>query len=87
MSDIQQAGKCLAFDLDTACGFHIVRATETLIHQYYCTVTQTTPKRKDRNWGAYVRNLNTHLKKTSGSQVEPKLVALIDQVREYHPIQ
>jgi hypothetical protein len=83
IEDIRQAGRCLAFDLDTACGFHMVRATETIIHKYYCEVTQATPKRKDRNWGAYVRNLNRHLKQ-SGSAVDPKLVALIDQIREHH---
>ena len=84
INDIRQAGKCLAFDLDTACGFHIVRATETLIHKYYCAVTQSQPKRKDRNWGAYVRNLNRHRNQNSSSGVDPKLVALIDQVREHH---
>jgi hypothetical protein len=84
ISDVQQAGKCLAFDLDTACGFHIVRATESMIHQYYVTVTSGTLRRKDRNWGAYVRNLNGHLKANPASRVDRKLVALIDQVREHH---
>lgn len=82
--DIQQAGKCLAFDLDTASGFHIVRASETMIHKYYVLVTGGTPKRKDRNWGAYVRNLNSHKKHDPASKVDTKLIALIDQVREHH---
>jgi hypothetical protein len=61
-----------------------LRATETMIHKYYVTVTGATPKRKDRNWGAYVRNLNTHKKNDPYSKVDPKLVSLIDQVREHH---
>jgi hypothetical protein len=84
IQDIRQAGKCLAFDLDTASGFHVVRATEMLIHKYYIAVTGTTPKRKDRNWGAYVRNLNAHRKSDPNSKADPKLIMLIDQVREHH---
>lgn len=84
LSDIKQAGKCLAFDLDTAAGFHILRATETLVHQYYVAAVGANLKRKDRNWGAYVRNLNAHRKNNPDSQVDPKLISLIDQVREHH---
>jgi hypothetical protein len=84
INDIRQAGKCLAFDLDTASGFHICRATEGLIHRYYVAVTGSTPKRKDRNWGAYVRNLKAHKNKNANSKADPTLIALIDQVREHH---
>jgi hypothetical protein len=85
ITDIREAGRCLAFDLHTASGFHIIRATETVIHRYYVAVTESTPKRKDRNWGAYVRNLNQHKKNNPDtSQVDAKLVALIDQAREHH---
>lgn len=82
--DLKEAGRCLAFDLDTACGFHLMRATETAIHTYYVAVTEHTPKRKDRNWGAYVRNLKAHKKNNVDSKVDPKLIALIDQIREHH---
>jgi hypothetical protein len=84
LRDLIEAGRCLAFDLDTACGFHLIRATESVIHAYYVAVTGQTPKRKDRNWGAYVRNLNAHKRMNPDSKVEPKLVALIDQIREHH---
>jgi hypothetical protein len=84
IADVRQAGKCLAFDMDTASGFHMVRATETMIHKYYETVTGSALRRKDRNWGAYVRNLNTHLKNNPTSRIDRKLVVLIDQVREHH---
>lgn len=84
VSDIRQAGKALAFDLDTASGYHMIRATESLIHIYYVKVSGSIPRRKDRNWGAYVRNLNAHRKANSNSAVDPKLISLIDQVREHH---
>lgn len=86
LTDWKLAGKCLVFGLSSACGFHTVRSVETLIHDYYVQVTgDANMKRKDRNWGAYVRNLNRHLKMHPGSsKVDPKLVALIDQIREHH---
>ncbi|HYL99425.1 MAG TPA: hypothetical protein VEZ90_10760 [Blastocatellia bacterium] len=34
ISDIQQAGRCLAFELPTACAFHVCRATEALMLEY-----------------------------------------------------
>jgi|SRR6185295_15691371 len=84
IQDLREAGKCLAFDADTACGFHLMRATEGVIHAYYVAVTGHSPNRKDRNWGAYVRNLNRHRKINPGSKADPKLIVLIDQVREHH---
>jgi hypothetical protein len=82
--DIKDAGRCLAFELSTACGFHLMRAVESAIHTYYTEATGHTPKRKDRNWGAYVRNLRSHIKDNIDSKVDTKLIALIDQIREHH---
>jgi hypothetical protein len=85
VTDWKAAGRCLAFELATASGFHSVRATEAVIHQYYVTVTgDHAMKRKDRNWGAYVRNLNRHRKLNADSKADPKLISLIDQIREHH---
>jgi hypothetical protein len=57
--DLQQAGKCLAFDIPTAAGFHIIRATESVIRKYYAAVIGRPPKPKMRNWGTYIKNLQT----------------------------
>src|SRR5260370_22246391 len=35
IQDLQAAGRCLAFDLFTACGFHSVRALEAVARTYY----------------------------------------------------
>lgn len=84
IENIRQSGRCLAFDSYTASGFHMIRAAETVIFDYYKRVTQQTPKRKDRNWGAYVSNLRAHNKKSPQLAADEKLIALIDQVREHH---
>ena len=38
VEEIRESGKCLAFDCATACGFHIMRATEGIMHEYYISV-------------------------------------------------
>lgn len=57
--EIKAAGRCLAFELWTATGFHIFRGTETLILEYYDALTagQKPLKESDRNWGKYIKLL------------------------------
>jgi len=57
MNDINHAGKCLAFDLPTSCGFHILRAVETCAKAYVHAATGTLPPIKNRNWGEYILQL------------------------------
>jgi hypothetical protein len=56
--EIDHAGKCLAFELPTACGFHILRAVETGMKRYVHAATGALPKVNQRNWGEYIRVLN-----------------------------
>ncbi|RZU41121.1 hypothetical protein [Edaphobacter modestus] len=57
-ADFRQAGMCLAFNLGTAACFHVARATEEIIREYYRAVVGALPDIKQRNWGAYHRNLS-----------------------------
>ena len=75
IEDIRQAGRALAFDLFTAAGFHIVRATESVIRRYYAVVVGSKPKKRD--WGAYIVGLR-------GKGADDKIVAAIDQMRSLH---
>ena len=55
IKDIKQSGRCLAFGLGTACGFHILRATEQVMYEYYTKVCQRdTPPPRLPNWGEYI---------------------------------
>ena len=56
-NDIDHAGKCLAFDLPTSSGFHILRAVETCAKAYVHAATGTLPGIKNRNWGEYILQL------------------------------
>jgi hypothetical protein len=52
--DLREAGKCLAFELNTAAGFHVFRATEAVLRKYYIHVTGSTALPKIRNLGVYL---------------------------------
>jgi hypothetical protein len=77
IADLREAGKCVAYEVPTAAGFHIIRATESVIRQYYFLVVGTLPKVKDRNWGSYIRVL-----KAKGG--DEKILAYIDHIRTHY---
>ena len=77
VKDIRDCGKCLAFDLPTAAGFHVLRAAEALIREYMTIVVGTAPKLKSRNWGRYIEILRKH-------GADKRILAALDQIREMH---
>jgi hypothetical protein len=77
VKDIRECGRCLAFDLPTSAGFHILRATEALIREYYAVVVGEPPKLKSRNWGRYIDILRRH-------GADQRILAALDQIREMH---
>jgi hypothetical protein len=84
--DFREAGKCLAFDLFTAAGFHILRATDSTLRAYYTRFVGTVPKPKARNWGTYTTNLRKCAVDPNRQPPKPdvKTISLIDQIRDMH---
>jgi hypothetical protein len=64
-NDIDRPGRCLAFELPTSCGFHILRAVETCAKAYVHAATGKLPPIKNRNWGEYIEQL-----KNAGAHVD-----------------
>ena len=77
LADAKEAGRCFAFSLYTAAGFHIARATEAVIKQYMAVYDCSPRKKSQRNWGAYTEALT---KKAANSII----IHHIDQLRELH---
>lgn len=77
--EIRQSGKCLAFDVATASAFHIMRATEAVIHKYYLHVCQPESEKRLQAWGAYI----TELKKSPKPEVQ-EVVAILQQIKDRH---
>jgi hypothetical protein len=77
--DTDQAGRCIAFDLPTAAGFHIARATETILLKYLQAFGQSISKESQRNWGQYTKIMRDN---SAGSN--EKVLSTIDQIRKLH---
>ncbi|MGA2371619.1 MAG: hypothetical protein ABSG11_13220 [Candidatus Korobacteraceae bacterium] len=61
VEDIQQAGKCLAYEVSTASAFHMWRAVETVMCTYFKHLTGGSSFEAagvQRNWAAYIKALN-----------------------------
>lgn len=75
--DLQSSGRCLAFELPTAAGFHVARATETVIRLYMAAMKCPDPKESQRNWGQYIDLLTK-------AHADEKIVHHIKQIKDLH---
>jgi hypothetical protein len=55
--DIREAGKCLAFELSTASGFHVLRATETVVREYWTSVSNGAKHPRLKTIGTYAAKM------------------------------
>ena len=74
--DIKEAGRCLAFELPTAAGIHMMRAFEKVLRQLYQLKTGRDPGHRDIYW------LMDELKKLPDA--DPKMLSVLDQIRNLH---
>ncbi len=59
--EINEAGKCLAFERATAAGFHILRAVELSVRQYLTTIPGfNMPPLNRQNWGEFIALLRNN---------------------------
>jgi hypothetical protein len=56
--DLEQAMRCIAFEVPTAAGFHLHRANESVLRVYWDNVTDGARRPKEHNMGVYLRELN-----------------------------
>lgn len=78
ISDIKQAGKCIAFELPTAAGFHLHRANESVLHKYYDAVTNNAKRPDTRNIGGYINELN------SLKRGDAKVLSALKDLKDLH---
>lgn len=57
VSDIEQATRCIAFEVPTAAGFHLHRANEAVIKRYFNAVCGTVPPPKTEGMGTYLATM------------------------------
>ena len=76
--DVREAGKAIAFNLPTAAGYHIFRATESVLRRYYKAVSSNSPAPKVRTLGVYV---NAIKRKQVGDE---KVLSALEQMTNLH---
>jgi hypothetical protein len=76
--DIREAGRCLAFELCTAAGIHILRALELVLKAYFKSVTSGGALPTNRNLGAYIKKME--MQKAG----DPKTLAVLTQIKDLH---
>ena len=76
--DIGEAGRCIAFELGTAAGFHILRATEAVMYAYWKTLNEEGKVLKNRNLGALISSLEQI------DQADQKIIAALLQLKDLH---
>lgn len=60
IADIEQATRCIAFELPTAAGFHLHRANESVLKGYYDAVRGEHDHPKDKSMGVYLAAMEKH---------------------------
>ncbi|MBU1303928.1 MAG: hypothetical protein KKF33_00200 [Alphaproteobacteria bacterium] len=73
--NLKEAGRCLAFEVSTAAGFHIFRALDSILQRYVRIAKGSLPK--NRNWGQYIKTLEE-------SGVDKKITSVLFQIKEFH---
>jgi hypothetical protein len=74
--DFREAGKCLAFECPTAAAFHTLRGTEALMIKYYEVLAGTPWNLKQRDWGAYIRELKA-------IPADTRITDRLDEIRRF----
>lgn len=73
--DLAEAGKCIAFERPTAAAFHLMRATEGVLRDFYCAIVRQ--KRGSMLWGPVVTDLRGRKK----AQKHHVLLNHLDHIR------
>jgi hypothetical protein len=77
-TDWQAAGRCLAFRLPTASGFHVARAVESTLKAYYKAYLGRVPD-EGKSWGDYIADLE---QVSQNPAPEKKTIAVLRQMKD-----
>lgn len=87
LRDFDEAGRCLAFEVPTACGFHLMRGVEAVLRQWY-DLTPIARKDPEPRFHQCLDQLTKHFPKDKKGNIEDRSVrstiAALDQIRELY---
>jgi hypothetical protein len=76
--DMQQAAKCLAFELPTAAAFHLHKLIERCVHAYWDAVSEGQPRLERSSTGAYLKIM------TDDKIGDVKVLSILRQINLLH---
>ena len=84
LDEIDASGKCLAFNLPTASGFHAMRAVERVIKVYLAAFLSPEEIGRLKNWGQYLEALEKRASGEATPKPSPEAIALIRQIKDIY---
>lgn len=76
--DSLEAGKALAFELATACGFHVFRVTESVLKRYWDVVSNGSARPSPETIGTFANELDKQMLK------DAKIIESLKQLAKLH---
>jgi hypothetical protein len=76
--DALEAGRALAFELPTACGFHTFRVTESVVRRYWDAVSNNKARPDPQTLGKFAAEMN------DGKFGDAKVIEAIKQMTKLH---
>lgn len=84
LGQLQEAAQCLSFQLNTACGFHMMRAVEYVLLIYMKKICGRKFSSLNTNWGSYIDELEKMLKGSSRKKPATETIDLLRQLKNNH---
>jgi hypothetical protein len=84
LDEIDASGKCLAFSLPTASGFHAMRAVERVIKTYLADFISVEEIGRLKNWGQYLDALEKRATGEALPKPSSEAIALIRQIKDIY---
>jgi hypothetical protein len=84
LDEVDASGKCLAFSLPTASGFHAMRAVERVIKTYLSDFISVEEIARLKNWGQYLDALERRANGEALPKPSQEAIALIRQIKDIY---
>ncbi|MBU6269283.1 MAG: hypothetical protein KGN34_17180 [Sphingomonadales bacterium] len=84
LDQFQDSAKCLAYSLNTACAFHMMRAIEASLLSLMRLVCGKSFASLNANWGAYIAELEKINNGRGRKKVKKETIDLLRQIKNNH---
>ncbi len=85
LSEIDSAGRCLAFGLSTAASVHLLRAVEMMLKTYFETFAGSLGPKSERSYSVYLKRLAA-LAEDEDKSIRPdrRVIQMLAQIKDHY---